>query len=95
MVGSNHPTIYRLVEHIQLEQSLMETKKARLDAGETHPLYSKVVYRAINQRLQTVIADYANRDLQQFLRSCSYNFNFYRVRLSDDEVQHPLFEPDE
>jgi len=41
MVGANHISIYRFIENLQLEQSLTETKKARLDAGEVHPLYSK------------------------------------------------------
>lgn len=87
MVGSAHPTVYRLIENFQLEQSLMETRKARMDAGQTQPLYSRVVYRTVNQRLQTVLADYQNRERIEFLRSCSYNFNFYRELLDNNHME--------
>ena len=39
----------------------METRKARLDAGEIIPLYSKRKYHLVNQRLQALINDYDNR----------------------------------
>ena len=54
----------------------MQTRKARLDAGEIIPLYSKKKYQQVNERLQTLLNDYDNRDRINFLRGCSYNFDF-------------------
>ena len=44
----------------------METQKARLDAGEIIPLYSKRKYHLVNQRLHALINDYDNRDRIDF-----------------------------
>ena len=64
MLGLTHPNIYLLVDALIKEQSLMEMKRARAMAGEIIPLYSKAVYARIDRHLQTVIADYANREKQ-------------------------------
>lgn len=75
MIGAHHQELYRFLESLQLEQSLMETKRAKVDAGTAYPLYAKAMYRATNERLKNLIAGYTIPGREAFLRGCSHNYD--------------------
>lgn len=76
MVGAHHPTIYKFVESLSVEQSRMETRRVRLAGGEQISLYAKAEYRANNERLKRLIDDYDRRAWNESLKDCSHACGF-------------------
>ena len=54
--------------------TFIRTSKISKDGEETPP-QPKSQYRLINQNIETVIQDYANRNLEDYLRGIAYNLH--------------------
>lgn len=76
MLGADHPTIWRLIEALQKEQSLNELKIVQYSSGQLPPP-SRLQYRASAERLKNVVADYGNRTTIDYLKGVAYNLNLY------------------
>ena len=71
-VGFNHPSVYKLIEAIQYEQSNSENLVQQIDTGR---LITKKNYRyeRIDQALKTIVNSYPRREHLDYLRAISYN----------------------
>jgi hypothetical protein len=72
-VGASHPTIFRLVEILRIEQGSTETKLARQHAGDRQPPASKAKYVKLDRRLRELVTNYDEEHYEDFLRGVSYN----------------------
>jgi hypothetical protein len=72
-LGSNHPTIFKFIDAIKLEQGRSEAQIVKLDAGEQQKQSQK--YAAINTQISTVVENYKTYTPIKFLESVSRNFN--------------------
>ena len=73
-VSGSHPTIGKLLTMLQREQTLQEVTVAKWEAGEMKKVPKKIQER--NERIQTLVANYNNRDTLQYLRGITFNFDF-------------------
>ena len=71
-VGAHHANIFQFMKILKREQALTELTLVRINAGEL-PAPSKRKYAALTQRLQTLVGDYQNRDMLDFLRGIAHN----------------------
>ena len=72
-VSVSHPTISKLLTALQREQSLHEATLAKWEAGEV-----KIALRTIkerNERLQTLVSSYEDRETLSYLRGIAYYFD--------------------
>lgn len=76
MLGADHPTIWRLIEALQKEQSLNELKIAQYLSGQ-HPRQSRLHYRVTAERLKIVVQDYGNRSNLDYVKGVANNLNLY------------------
>nr|XP_033798636.1 uncharacterized protein LOC117359609 [Geotrypetes seraphini] len=72
-VACHHPTIFKLLEHIQREQDHTEQLLARFQAGNRAPPSSKSTYVRVTQRLTTLLPTYGQTPLFQYLRGIAHN----------------------
>ena len=75
-VGASHPSIFKLIEKLHLEQSATERILAKLLAGETFPKFSKKKYEKLNDRIETILEDYDFRLKIDFLKGMAMNLQF-------------------
>ena len=75
-VCASHPSIFKLIEKLNLEQSGSERILAKLHAGETFAKFSKKKYEKLNDRLETILADYDFRFKIDFLKGLALNLKF-------------------
>ena len=68
-VGLNHPTIYKLVEAMQLEQSYTQIAQGRLFVKKN------TRYERIDQAYSTIVNGYRRREQMDYLRSIIININ--------------------
>ena len=71
-IGINHPTIYKLIEAMQLEQSYTETIITQIDQGRL-VVKKNGRYERIDQAYRTIVNRYRRRDQMDYLRAISYN----------------------
>ena len=74
-LGHHHPTFYKLVEVLRLEQSHTENRLVRLNAG--HRDAANSTYMRVTSALKTVVADFENRNTEEYLRAISYNLKMH------------------
>jgi len=72
-IGSNHPTIFKFIDAIKLEQGRTEAQIVKLDAGENIQMSQK--YNSVNANIFNVVEDYDSYTSLKFLKAISYNFN--------------------
>jgi len=70
----SHPSLWKLIEHLQKEERLQKFSITQLLAGQTCP--TKKVYRISNDRITAIVNDYHNRTILDYLRSIAYNLTF-------------------
>ena len=70
-VGSNHPTIYKLIEAMQLEQSHTENIIIQIAQGRT-VVKKNACYERIDQAYRTIVTAY-RRQHMDYLRAIAYN----------------------
>ena len=71
-VGAYHPNFWRFLKVLQREQALNEVTITQMLAGEPAPPQRRK-YKAITQRLKTLVEDYDNRALIDYLRGIAHN----------------------
>ena len=74
-IGVAHPTVYRLIEFLQMEQARCEflIVNTLAQGRKNRP---KRVYRDRNLRLEELVASYSRRPLISFLMSCAHNISY-------------------
>ena len=71
-VGAHHPSIWHFLDVLRREQSLNEVIITQIRTGQPAPP-QRGKYKAVNERLVTVVRDYANRSVHDFLRGIAHN----------------------
>ena len=71
-VGSNHPTIYKLIEAMHLEQFHTENIITQIAHGRT-VVKKNARYERIDQAYRTIVNAYRRREHMDYLRAISYN----------------------
>jgi hypothetical protein len=75
-VGASHPSIFNLIEKLQIEQSSTERILAKILSGVTFPLFSNIKYKKINDKIENIINDYDYRTKIDFLKGIAFNLSF-------------------
>lgn len=73
--GTIFPNIYRFIDALKRQQGLHNLEITQLIAGNPGNTKNKK-YAIIAARLQNITADFANRDIIDYLRGIAYNFDF-------------------
>ena len=73
-IACSHPSISKLLKFLQREQSLQEARLAKWEAGVTNFQNKKSIEH--NERIKTLVSDYANRDTMTYLKGIAHNFDF-------------------
>ena len=72
LVGAHHPTVWKLIEKLQLEQSTTEFKLTQLVAGTpSQPKRRK--YKDLDKRLLTVVEKYGTIPILEYLEGIAHN----------------------
>ena len=71
--GAYHPSIWHFIDVLHHEQSLNELVLTQVLAGQSAPPQRDNTYKAMTARIQTVVADYDNRPILDFLRGIAHN----------------------
>lgn len=75
LVGGHHPTIWKFISSLKLEQSRNEAVIEQYLAGQEPPT-GKKKYPDCAKRIERIVATYDQVDLIDYLRGLSHNFNF-------------------
>jgi hypothetical protein len=75
MVSCNHPTIWKFINALKLEQSRNDLMVEQFIAGRVAPPPKKK-YRDCAQRITQVVGSYSQLDLLDYLRGIAHNYNF-------------------
>ena len=71
-VGYVHPTVYKLIEALRLEQSNTENTVTRLQAGHRQPAPNAGI-RQKEARLQTIVSGFDAENIADYVRAISHN----------------------
>ena len=71
-VGAYHPNLWTFLGVLRREQALNEVVMTQMSAGEPAPP-QRGKYKAITQRLTTLVAAFENRPLLDYLRGIAHN----------------------
>ncbi|CAK9289960.1 unnamed protein product [Gordionus sp. m RMFG-2023] len=74
LLSSHHPSIWKFLDALRLEQSLTEAKIEQYISG-TQPPRSRKMYRDTAENIILIVSDYVNRPINDYLRGIAYNFN--------------------
>lgn len=74
LLGASHPSIWKLIEGLQKEQSMNEMTIEQYIAGQ-QPAPGRRIYRDTAARIKAIVADYVNRPLLDYLRGIAHNLN--------------------
>ena len=74
-VGYVHPTVYKLIEALHLEQSNTENSVVCLQAGQRAPA-AYATCRQKELRLQTVVGSFSEEQITDHVRSIAHNCEF-------------------
>jgi hypothetical protein len=75
MVSCNHPTIWKFINALKLEQSRNDLMIEQFIAGRVAPPPKKK-YRDCAQRIIQVVSSYNQQNLLDYLRGIAHNYNF-------------------
>jgi len=67
-----HPTIWTFLRVLRNDAAVQQLYAARYVSGLPPPKRRRI-YQAINDRIRTLVADYQNRPILEFLRGIAYN----------------------
>jgi hypothetical protein len=73
LLSAYHPTICKFIEALRKEQGLNETKIERYVAG-IQPTVFRRNYRDTARNIEVIVRDYANRNMDNYLRGIAHNF---------------------
>ena len=71
-VGAYHPSIWHFLDVLRHEQSLNDVIITQIQAGQPAPP-QRDKYKAVSQRIVTVVGDNANRPIDDFWRGITHN----------------------
>lgn len=74
LLGAYHPTIWKFIDGLKKEQSLNELKIEQFIAGQP-PEPVKRVYRDTAARLKSLVEEYSQRPVLDYLRGIAYNLS--------------------
>lgn len=74
MLGSDHPTIWKLINGFKKEQSVNEVRILQYQAGQNPPP-SRKRYRESACRLKSVVESYGTLPTEDYLKSIAHNLN--------------------
>jgi hypothetical protein len=75
LLAGTHPTIWRFIDAIKDEQSVTEMKIGQLVAGTpSQPRRRK--YRDLDKRLLSIVEDFENRSVSEYLLGIANNVKF-------------------
>lgn len=73
LLQAHHPSLWKFIDGLKKEQSLNELKIEQYLSG-IQPVLGRRTYRETAHRIQSVVREYGNQDLEDFLRGISHNF---------------------
>ena len=74
MLSMQHPTIWKFIEALRKLQNINKNKTEALCAQG--PPAKRRKYKDLDVRLKTIVEDFANRDILDFLRGIAHNLQF-------------------
>lgn len=74
IIMCNHPSIWKFIDGIKSEQKTMQSQIERYLSGEERP--RKSAYQDIDRRILSIVNDYINRDVLDYLRGIAHNLKF-------------------
>ena len=74
LLGAYHPTIWKFIDGLKKEQSFNELKLEQFVAGHQPPKGKKKYQEAAN-RIKSIVEEYGNRPVLQYLRGIAHNIN--------------------
>lgn len=74
MLSMQHPTIWKFIEALRKLQNINKNKIEALCAQG--PPAKRRKYKDLDARLKTIVEDFANRDILDFLRGIAHNLQF-------------------
>ncbi|CAI6347726.1 unnamed protein product [Macrosiphum euphorbiae] len=72
-LGMDDPTIWKLIDGLKKVQTNRDFYYEQLVVGH-NPLVKLKMYRDADQRILTVVRDYYNRDVVEYLRGIAHNY---------------------
>ena len=75
LCSSSHPTLWKFLELLKKEQSINRTEILQAEGGHPPPAQRRR-YVDCNERILTILDDYANRENMRYLRSIADNLGF-------------------
>jgi hypothetical protein len=74
LIGANHPTIWKFIDALKTEQNVNEMKIEQYISGQ-QPNPSRRVYRDTAERIKSIVLDYTNRPVLDYLRGIAHNLS--------------------
>ena len=74
LLGADHPSLWKFIDGLRREQSLNELKIEQYISGQAPP-QSRKKYRELSARILSVVQDYGNRPILDYLRGIAYSVN--------------------
>ena len=74
LIGANHPTIWKFIDALKMEQNMNEAKIEQYIAGQ-QPNAVRRKYKETAARIKIIIADYNQRPLLDHLRGIAHNLS--------------------
>ena len=75
LIGASHPTIWKFLEILKGEQARNEAIMEQYTAGAEPPRKKKKC-KDTALRIQTIVNDFENRELLDYLRGIAHNLSF-------------------
>ena len=72
LLGMTHPTIFKFIKGLACSKKLRDVEIEQLLAGRPQRA-KKTIYITRDARIRTIVADYANRQIMDYLRGLSHN----------------------
>ena len=72
--GANHPTIWKFIDALKIEQNTNEIKIEQYLAGQ-RPNPSRRIYKEAAERIKNIVMDYTNRLILDYLRGVGHNLS--------------------
>ena len=74
-VSAHHPNIWKFIKVLKRKQSLVDVEVNQA-LGRHEPAPQRRQYAALDTRILTLVRDYGNRDVLDYLRGIGHNLSF-------------------
>ena len=72
ILGVTHPTLWKFIDGLRRCQKLRDVELEQLVAGRRPPA-KRTIYVMRDARIETIVRDFANRPILDYLRGLSHN----------------------